>query len=113
MGIKSTQRIPTKEYGYVELIEVEYETTEEAILDYDRLYSVYHDHEAGLSPSEFKKAKMHMLETGEFDPNLVLSKIQAYWKNETKKSYRDLQGLEKDEVSIGEFPTELDTALED
>ena len=47
----------------------------------------------GLSNSEFKKVKIHMLYTGEFDPNLWdrLSERQKFWVNQTKKTLRDLE----------------------
>ena len=47
----------------------------------------------GLSNSEFKKVKIHMLYTGEFNPNLwnELSERQKFWVNQTKLALRELQ----------------------
>ena len=49
--------------------------------------------QVGLNPSEWKQAKIKMLETGEFDPNTAgrLSPSQKYWVAETHKTIRNLK----------------------
>lgn len=46
----------------------------------------------GLNATQWKKIKLQMLNTGEFNPNVwsLLDSYQKFWVNETKKSYRDL-----------------------
>ena len=48
--------------------------------------------EPEVSASVFKRIKIRMLTTGEFDNNdfHLLSSNQKYWVNETKKTLRDL-----------------------
>lgn len=89
--IKAIQRIPTVQYGYVE-VELEYENAEDAIFDFDRLQTLYEGGK-GLDASAWKKVREHMLNTGESDPNLhdEMSKAQRWWINETKLGLRGLK----------------------
>lgn len=89
--IKAVQRIPTVQYGYIEL-ELEYETPEDAIVDFTRLSKMYEDG-IGMSATEWKKTREHMLNTGECDPNEMerMSKAQRYFINELKLTLRGMK----------------------
>ena len=89
--MKVTQRIPTQQFAYIE-VEMEAETPEEAFVEHERLLAL-HAGGVGLNPSDWKRAKLHMMNTGEFDPNLFeeMNKAQRYWVNETKKTLRDIK----------------------
>ena len=89
--MKATLRIPRDQFAYVE-VTGDYESAEDALDEYNRLTDLANS-EVGMSASDFKKVKAHMLETGEFDPNdsHLLSKAQKYWVNETKKAFRDIK----------------------
>lgn len=92
--MKAIQRIPTTQYGYIEL-ELEYETSEEAVLDHDRLQSMYMGG-AGLNVHEWKKVRETMLSVGECDPNIMdkMNKAQRWWINEAKLALRALKAEE-------------------
>ena len=77
------------EYGF---IEAEFETAEEALATQDSIQNMVKE-KNGLNASDWKKVRLTMLNTGEFDPNLSeqLSKAQRYWVNETKKTLRDIK----------------------
>ena len=86
--MKCIQRVPTVQYGYVEL-EMEYESPEEAFIDHDRLLKL-HEQGAGLEPRKWAQVRNKMLNTGECDPNLFeeMNKAQRWWINETKLAFR-------------------------
>lgn len=86
--IKAIQRIPTDSYAYIEL-EMEYESTEDAFIDHQRLLKL-HEGGVGLKTKEWAKVRNHMLNTGECDPNLLeeMNRAQRYWINETKLALR-------------------------
>jgi hypothetical protein len=88
--MKAIHRIPTTQFGYVE-IEEEYDCAEDAIADHNRLVKCYHDGE-GLPAREWTKVRATMLNTGECDPDLMerMSHAQRWWVNETKKALRML-----------------------
>jgi len=100
--MKAIQRIPTAQYGYIEL-ELEYETAEDAFIDHARLLKLY-EGGVGLDAREWKKVRKNMLQTGEFDPNISdqLNPAQRWWVNETKLALRDCSKeepvIEHDEV---------------
>ena len=73
-------------------IEAEYESLEEALAEHDSILNMVKDKD-GLSVSEWKKVRGTMLNTGEFDPNLLefLSKAQRFWVNQTKLALRDIK----------------------
>ena len=97
--MKSKIHIATKEYCFIELeYEDDYESIEHftsLVETHDRLALLINDKD-GLDASAWKKVRMTMLNTSEFDPNLSeqLSKAQRYWVNETKKTLRDIKGEE-------------------
>ena len=86
--IKTIQRIPTTQYGFIEL-HMEYESAQEAIVDHTVLVKMYEEGE-GLSTNEWAKVRNNFIATGEFDPELFerMSKAQRYWVNETKLALR-------------------------
>ena len=92
--MKAIQRIPTTQYGYIEL-ELEYDTAEDAMLDHNRLQAMYVGG-PGLDVHEWKKVREHMLNTGECDPNIMdkMNKAQRWWVNETKLALRALKAEE-------------------
>ena len=92
--IKVIQRIPTDTYAYLEL-NIEYNSVEEAFIDHERLLKL-HEGGTGLSASDWKKCREHMLTTGECDPNIMenMNKAQRYWINETKLALRGLKDKE-------------------
>ena len=91
--MKCIQRVPTIQYGYVEM-EMEYETPEDAFIDHSRLLKMY-EGGVGIGASEWKKLRELMLTTGECDPNIEgLNKAQRYWVNETKLALRGLKAQE-------------------
>lgn len=85
------QRIPTTQFAYIEL-EMEVESEVEAFSKHEELLKMYVEG-VGLNPSEWKKAKIHMLNTGEFDLNLFesMTKAQRYWVNQTKLALRAIR----------------------
>ena len=89
------QRIPTTQYAYIEL-NMQYETVEEAFIDHERLLKL-HESGAGLDAREWKKVREHMLNTGEFDPNISerLNHAQRWFINELKLALRGLTVQEK------------------
>lgn len=89
--MKAIQRIPTDQFAYVEL-EMEYDTPEDAFIDHQRLLKL-HEGGVGLDARKWKEVRLHMMHTGEFDPNLFgqMNKAQKWWVNETKKTLRDLK----------------------
>lgn len=93
MSIRANQRIPTEQYAFVEILEMEYENVEEAFIDHERLLKL-HEGGVGLDARQWKQVRMHMLNTGEVDVNLLeeMNKAQRWWVNETKKTLRDLKG---------------------
>lgn len=88
--MKAIQRIPTTQYGYLEM-EMEYNTPEEAFIDHDRLLKLF-EGGVGLDVHEWKKVREHMLSTGECDPEAIqrMNKAQRWWINETKLGLRAL-----------------------
>jgi hypothetical protein len=98
--MKAIQRIPTTQYGYIEL-EMEYSTAEEAFIDHERLLKL-HEGGAGLDSREWKKVREHMLRTGEADPNdhHLMNNAQKWWINEVKLGLRGLKGVEAEEPVI-------------
>lgn len=86
--MKITQRIPLDQFSYIEF-EYEYDNPQEAIAHNAELVKMHS--EPGLPVREWAQARNHMLQTGEFDPNLQLSRSQQYWVNETKKAIRALK----------------------
>ena len=88
--------VPTTDYGF---IEAEYDTIEEALAEHDRIINIIKEKD-GLSVSEWKRVRMTMLKTAEFDPNLLesLSKAQRFWINESKKTLRDIKREEEPET---------------
>ena len=86
--VKAIQRIPTDQYAYIEL-QLEYETVEEAFIDHERLLKL-HESGVGLDAREWKKAREHMLSTGECNPELLerMNKAQRYFINELKLAMR-------------------------
>lgn len=92
--MKAVQRIPTTQYGYVE-IEIEYETAEEAFIDHERLLKL-HETGVGLDAREWKKCREYMLTTGNCDPEQIerMNKAQRWWINETKLAMRALSAQE-------------------
>lgn len=91
MAIKVIQRIPTDQYAYIEL-NIEYNSVEEAFIDHERLLKL-HEQGPGLDAREWKKAREHMLNTGECDPEQIerMNKAQRWWINETKLALRALE----------------------
>lgn len=89
--IKCIQRIPTVQYGYVEL-EMEYESAEQAFIDHERLAKM-HESGVGLSAREWAQVRNDMLNTGECNPETIerMNKAQRYWVNETKLALRALK----------------------
>lgn len=83
--MKVTQRIPLDQFAYIEFTE-EYDNPQEAIAHNAALVKMHT--EPGLPDREWAQARNRMLATGEFDPNLQLSKAQAYWVNQTKLALR-------------------------
>lgn len=83
------------EYGF---IEVEYEPDQiltkkqrdDLIYIHDSVKLAVNDKE-GLNTIDWAQARNKMLETGEFDPNLELSKAQRFWVNETKNALRAIK----------------------
>jgi len=89
--IKCVQRIPTKDYAYMEL-EVEYDSVEDAVIDHDRITEMAQGG-MGLPAREWTKVRTRMLTTGDCDVNLLeqMSKSQRYWVNETKLALRSMK----------------------
>lgn len=89
--MKAIQRIPTTQYGYIEL-EMEYESAEDAFIDHERLLKL-HEGGTGMDAREWKRTREHMLTTGECDPEAMerMNKAQRWWVNETKLGLRGLK----------------------
>ena len=83
--IKVTQRIPLDQFAYIEF-EQKYDNPQEAIAHNAELVKMHM--EPGLPEREWARARNHMLATGQFDPELKLSKAQAYCVNQTKLALR-------------------------
>ena len=98
--MKAIQRIPTTQYGYIEL-EMEYTTAEEAFIDHERLLKL-HEGGVGLDAREWKKCRENMLRSGECDPELMqqMNNAQKWWINEAKLGLRGLKGLEAEDPII-------------
>lgn len=88
--MEAIHRIPTTQYGYIE-VKLEYDDVECAIADHNRILRLYQEG-VGLSASDWKSMREHMLTTGEFDPNRYeeLNNDQKYWVNQTKLALRGL-----------------------
>lgn len=86
--VKAIQRIPTDQYAYIEL-ELEYESTEEAFVDHERLLKL-HEAGVGLDTREWAKVRNQMLVTGEINPEAteVMNKAQRWFVNELKLALR-------------------------
>lgn len=95
--MKALQRIPTTQYGFIEL-EMEYDSPQEAIIDHTALVKMYEEG-VGLSKNEWAKVRNKMLETCECDPNLFeqMNKAQRWWINETKNALRAAKDVEINE----------------
>ena len=89
-NIKVIQRIPTTQYGYIEL-NMEYETAEEAFIDHMRLLKMY-EGGVGLDAREWKRTREKMLETGQCDPEVMerMNHAQRWFINESKLTLRAL-----------------------
>ena len=85
LKFKAKIHVPTKEYAFIE-VEVN-DTIENMVALHDEIANKALDKE-GLSVNDWAKARNKMLVTGEFDPNLELSKAQRFFVNELKKALR-------------------------
>lgn len=93
--MKAIQRIPTTQYGYIEL-EMDYETPEEAFIDHTRLQKLYEDG-TGLTPSEWKKCREEVLNSGGLHDEEIhnrMNKAQRWWIHETTLALRALRAEE-------------------
>lgn len=89
--IKVTQRVPLEQYAYIEF-EDEYDSIEDAITENRRLISLHAD--PGLPRNEWAKVRNRLYATGECDPELKLSRLQAHVVNEFKKAQRSVSADE-------------------
>lgn len=86
--MKITHRIPTTQYGYIEL-EEEVSNPQEAV-DNHKQYCKLYEEKGGLSVNDWAKVRNNMLITGECNPDTIqeMNTAQRWFVNELKNALR-------------------------